>query len=113
MSTEVIKTEILINSQFLLDSVKGCNWESDPVAQSFIDHVSYRDGKVTVRFLDEESEKITRSLTTADLARGLSKAIESGARHCGSYINLDYDEWDACVGTAILQFALFGEEIYG
>lgn len=110
---ETIKVEFMVDEKLLLNAFKGCNWESDPVAGSFIFDGEYTKNGINLSYQTPDANEATAELTTTDLARGLSMAISAGANHCGEDITVDFDEWDACVGTAILQFALFGEEVFG
>lgn len=47
-----------------------------------------------------------------NLANGYARALNEGARHCGTY-SLSMDDPDSCFGDIVLQYAVFGEMIYG
>jgi hypothetical protein len=110
-----IKVQFHINDKSLVDYFMGCNWEQDPVAREFVKSYEYKYGDTQfpiTYYAEPDGKLVTRVLTAQDIADGLSKAIEGGTYHCGEPITADYEDWDACVGTAILQFALYGEEVY-
>jgi hypothetical protein len=50
------------------------------------------------------------TVTVRDLAEAYVNMKQDGWHHCGKY---DVDEQDACTGDALLQFATFGELVYG
>ena len=116
MKMSTIKIEFYVSRSKLMDNFMGCNWEQDPVAREFVCYYEYRDGdtRFPITYLNEEGTgEITRFIDADDIANALSSAICAGASHCGERIGLEFDDWDACVGTAILQFALYGGELYG
>jgi hypothetical protein len=115
MEMSTIKIEFYVSRSKLMDNFMGCNWEQDPVAREFVQYFEYRDGdtRFPITYLNEKEEEITRWIDADDIANGLSSAICNGASHCGERIGLEFDDWDACVGTAILQFVLFNTELYG
>lgn len=51
-------------------------------------------------------------VTVEDLRLGFEKALAKGQTHCGSY-PLDIEDADACFGDMIIQYAIFGELVYG
>jgi hypothetical protein len=111
-----VKIEFEVSEEKLMRDFMGCNWEQDPVARGFIHSYEYAlgDSEFIVTYEDENNDYglNTTSLTVQDIADGWAKAISSGAYHCGEAIGLDSEDWDACVGTAILQYAIYGEELY-
>jgi hypothetical protein len=60
---------------------------------------------------DLEEEK-WHKVSVEDLRIGFEKAIAKGQTHCGSY-PLDVEDYDACFGDMIIQYAIFGELVYG
>jgi hypothetical protein len=110
-----VKIEILISEDKLMNDFMGCNWEQDPVARGFVHHYERKlgDTKFLITFEDEHSGLSTRLILVDDIAKAWGELVASGAEHCGELIGLDSEDWDACVGTAILQQILYGEEIYG
>ena len=62
-------------------------------------------------FIDDEEE--WRDVTLEDLARGYAIAVKENAKHCGSYSVADLSDPDECTGDTLLQYAVFGELIYG
>ena len=74
------------------------------------------DGKITpnpqpVRVYDSIEEK-SYVVEVDDLRRGYELAIKAGQTHCGGY-PLDTEDYDACFGDFIVQYAIFGKLIYG
>jgi hypothetical protein len=58
----------------------------------------------------EHDEMKWHNVTLDKLARGYVKLKTDGWTHCGGH---HIDEEDACTGAAILQQAIFGEQVYG
>jgi hypothetical protein len=74
------------------------------------------DGEITpnpqpVRIYDSIEEK-SYVVEVDDLRRGYELALQAGQTHCGSY-SLDTEDYDACFGDMIVQYAIFGKLIYG
>ena len=63
-----------------------------------------------VRIYDNIGEK-SYVVEVEDLRRGYELAIKAGQTHCGSY-PLDTEDYDACFGDMIIQYAIFGELTY-
>ena len=61
--------------------------------------------------LEDEEDK-WHVVTLEDLRTGFEKALNAGQTHCGSY-PLDIEDADACFGDFVVQYAVFGELIYG
>jgi hypothetical protein len=51
------------------------------------------------------------TITLRQLADAYGKALNNGETHCG--VSLSFDDSDACFGDIVLQYACFGEMIYG
>jgi len=82
------------------------DWQAVP-AQTAVE-VIYDDPE------GEEGEMTGLTVVTVeDLANAYSKILSEGLYHCGGLVSPDLDEWDACVSDYVLQFAIFGELIYG
>ena len=64
-----------------------------------------------VKIYDAEEGK-THVVTVEDLRRGYELALKAGQTHCGSHA-LDPEDYDACFGDMIIQYAIFGKLIYG
>lgn len=62
-------------------------------------------------FIDDDQD--WRTVTIADLVRGYGIAVQNNAHHCGGYLVADLDDPDECTGDTLLQYAVFGELIYG
>jgi hypothetical protein len=63
--------------------------------------------------LHDYQEEKWHTVTLEDLAKGYRLALEHKSTHCGHYSVTDLDEADACTGDIILQYAIFGEVVYG
>ena len=75
------------------------------------------NGKITpipqpVRVYDGEDNNKSYVVEVDDLRRGYELAIKAGQTHCGGY-PLDTEDYDACFGDFIVQYAIFGKLIYG
>ena len=75
-----------------------------------------KDGKIVpnpqpVRVYDSIGEK-SYVVEIEDMRRGYELAIKAGQTHCGGY-PLDTEDYDACFGDMIIQYAIFGELTYG
>ena len=82
------------------------DWEAEPVQTAV--EVIYDDPE------GEEGEMTGRTVVTVeDLAKAYSKMLSEGLYHCGELVSPDLGEWDSCVSDYVLQFAIFGELIYG
>jgi hypothetical protein len=51
------------------------------------------------------------TVTLAQLVEAYGKALSNGETHCG--VSLSLDDSDECFGDIVLQYAVFGEMIYG
>ena len=61
---------------------------------------------------DEGEDELTwHTITLQHLAESYAKALSNGETHCG--VSLSFDDADACFGDIVLQYACFGEMIYG
>jgi hypothetical protein len=67
------------------------------------------DYKVTITH-DEVDGKTKKTLTANDLAQAFAKLTFDGWAHCGG---CTIDDPDACVVDAVLQQAIFGEQVFG
>ena len=70
---------------------------------------------VTVTFDNpvEGPEEITRDVTAEHLVEAYANLIKDQKYHCGTIVPIDLEEWDSCVSDYVLQYALFGELVYG
>jgi hypothetical protein len=67
-----------------------------------------------VTHLRKSGNSYTRTIVTIDMIKkGFTKAIANNAMHCGKYIIADLEDYDACFAPVILQYAIFGEVIFG
>jgi hypothetical protein len=61
---------------------------------------------------DESDGEVTwHSITLRQLADAYGKALSAGETHCGE--SLSMADADACFGDIVLQYACFGEMLYG
>lgn len=51
-------------------------------------------------------------LNINDLARGYKKAREAHQTHCGHF-SINIEDADACFGDMVIQYAIYGELVYG
>jgi hypothetical protein len=63
------------------------------------------------RVYEDEEEK-WHDVSLEQLRMGFEKAMIDNATHCGGY-PLKLDDYDACFGDTVIQYAVFGEMIYG
>ena len=99
----------------------GSGWEIDPVINSFVTGYRFlgntdwdKVGEVEINYYGEDSIETTSVLTIKDIERALDIALKHPYYHvpCGGKIDTDFDDWDACVGSLIIQLAIFGKEVY-
>lgn len=109
-----------LTDQDLWENFFGCGFEYDPVIMGYTDALEFVSGdwdtpgvvKLHLQDGDTGEDLGTFDLTASEIRRGLKIAIEKGAHHCGSAITEDVNDWDSCVGDAILQHAIWGDFIY-
>lgn len=75
-----------------------------------------KDGELTpnpqdFKVFDIEENK-WHFVSVEDLRLGFEKALAKGQTHCGNY-PLDIEDNDACFGDMVVQYAIFGELVYG
>jgi hypothetical protein len=63
------------------------------------------------RVYEDEEEK-WHNVSLEQLRIGFEKAMIENATHCGGH-TLDLEDNDACFGDIVVQYAVFGELIYG
>jgi len=63
------------------------------------------------RVYEDEEEK-WHDVSLEQLRIGFEKAMIENATHCGGH-TLDLEDNDACFGDIVIQYAVFGELIYG
>jgi hypothetical protein len=124
MNDQVASSRMLgVSEDDFLKAFWGCGWESDPLAfefvlsftrmPDFLKAIQKPTFELGVSYIDEDGKKANAYLRPKDLMKAFSDCLDRGCWHCGEPVSLDLDDWDACVGTMILQVALYGEEIYG
>lgn len=60
-----------------------------------------------------ENDTIKKILTPGEITRAFSKLVELGFTHCSGYPIQDLDHSDECTSDLVLQFATYGEIIWG
>jgi hypothetical protein len=113
-------TKILIcfakDKNDLWSEVFGSGWEHSPwwVDIDLGEGGWEKHGTAVIEYLNpddpEEVKALTKTITVVDLANAVSALTEIGWTHCGG--NAIHDS-DWCTSDAVLQFAVFGEFIYG
>lgn len=77
--------------------------KNDPCYEDVMAEILERGGKLNI--WDREEDK-DHPMTIEDLKKGIKLHLENGA-------STDMDDWDANDGDAVIQYAAFGEIIYG
>lgn len=77
--------------------------KDDPCYEDVMAEILERGGKLNI--WDREEDK-DHPMTIEDLKKGVKLHLENGA-------STDMDDWDANDGDAVIQYAAFGEIIYG
>ena len=106
---------------------------SKAVKESFIQYYDsgliYRDNRlvnwscklstaisdVELEYIDEDEKTHKQFYSAYDLAGALSTAMAKGYNHspCGGKIDMDFSNYDSCVGDLLLQVMVYGELVYG
>ena len=60
-----------------------------------------------------DGEIIRKIITPNEIGQAFAKLVELGFTHCSGYPVQDLDNSDACTADLILQFATYGEVIWG
>lgn len=61
----------------------------------------------------EDLTLIKKILTPGEITRAFSKLVELGFTHCSGYPIQDLDHSDECTSDLVLQFATYGEIVWG
>jgi hypothetical protein len=61
----------------------------------------------------DEQEEEWKTCTLEQLGKGYELAVNAGQTHCGSCPVADLSDPDECTGDMIIQYAIFGELVYG
>lgn len=61
----------------------------------------------------DEDGYLTKQVSRLMLVEAYKNLLTDGLFHCGTPVPSDMDEWDACCSDYVLQYALFGELVYG
>ena len=60
---------------------------------------------------EAQDESEWHTITLRQFVDAYGKALSAGETHCG--VSLSYEDADACFGDIVLQYACFGEMVYG
>lgn len=71
-----------------------------------------KPGEVQLGILDENNEKLFRTLTLEDLVTAYTLVIDKGYYHCNG-MPVDIEDMDECTSDMVLQAAMLGDVVYG
>ncbi len=116
-----VKVTVEVPAEELWSAVFGSNFESDAVNGAWLKGVRFIQGTwdvpglVELEYIDEDEKTHKQFYSAHDLAGALSMAIKRGYNHapCGGKIDMDFSNYDACVGDLLLQVMVYGELVYG
>ena len=60
-----------------------------------------------------ENDTIKKILTPGEITRAFGKLVELGFTHCSGYPIQDLENSDECTSDLVLQFATYGEIVWG
>lgn len=118
MSDDKMEVTLLVSKQLLWETL-GSGWENGYawVGIKYLGDADWNKiGRFEMSYLDAEGDEgdeevLTKEMGIEDLARGYKLAVENDFHHCGSALSLDNQ--DFCSADAILQYAIYGDLIYG
>lgn len=118
------KIQIEITNEQLWEAVWGCDgagmthW-SNKVRKPNGDDIDLwlmKDGKHVPNVQDfkvfDVWEDKWHKVTVKNLFKGFAMALKAKQTHCNGYA-LDVEDYDACFGDMIIQYAVFGKLVYG
>ena len=112
----MVTINIAVDDNELWSEVFGSGFEGESHWIERIDFVEgdwTTAGKVVIHADDYEGNTQVVPITVDDLGKALQELIKRNSKHCGGYlINATFDDWDACVGDMILQYAVWGNLVY-
>jgi len=116
-----VKVTVEVPAEELWGAVFGSNFESDSVNDAWLKGFTFVQGTwdvpglVELEYLGEDQKYHKQFYGAHDLAGALSTAIKKGYNHspCGGKIDMDFSNYDACVGDLLLQVMVYGELVYG
>lgn len=90
----------------------GLNYSATPW---WVDFIRVNDFSWDIKYCAPDDEDIvdTQRITLDDIAGALTQILSRRLWHCGEPVTTDIEDWDSCVADLILQFAVFGDEVYG
>jgi len=105
--------QVEINENEILSAVFDNLWRS---SSPWIAEYSYGGEveEVPVTYEDPDGEEpLRKTVDKFDLVRAYEKLLADGLNHCGEPVPMSLDAWDTCCADYVLQYALFGELVYG
>ena len=66
-----------------------------------------------VKYQDENYDTKTKTVSKFTFINAYRKLLADEKYHCGERVPSRLDLWDSCVSDYVLQYACFGELIYG
>lgn len=120
-TAEKVRINVEVPAEELWSAVFGSGFESDAVNDEWLTGIKFIDGSwgipgvVELTYLDEDEKPHKQFYNAHDLAGALSTAMAKGYNHspCGGKIDMDFSNYDSCVGDLLLQVMVYGELIYG
>ena len=120
-TAEKVRITVEVPAEELWGAVFGSGFESDAVNDTWLRGVRFIQGTwdvpglVELEYIDEDEKTHKQFYSAHDLAGALSTAIAKGYGHapCGGKIDMDFSNYDACVGDLLLQVMVYGELVYG
>ena len=120
-TAEKVRINVEVPAEELWSAVFGSGFESDTVNNVWLRGVRFIQGTwdipglVELEYIDEDEKTHKQFYSAHDLAGALSAAIKKGYNHspCGGKIDMDFSNYDACVGDLLLQVMVYGELVYG
>lgn len=95
-----------------IEYLRDTSW--DKFGGALLWHVPQDEDVDDDKYFGQDYQKHCDStiVTIGAIAEALSDAIMRGYAHCGDKIDLDFDNWDACVGDVLLQIVCYGDVIF-
>lgn len=64
---------------------------------------------------DDDEKRVTTVITQQMIVDGFKAAMKAGETHCGGekLLSVDDLDYDACFADFVLQYAIFGEMVFG
>ena len=120
-NAEKVRINVEVPAKELWSAVFGSGFLWDGVNDEWLMGIKFIDGAwdvpgvVELTYLDEDEKPHKQFYNAHDLAGALSTSMAKGYNHspCGCKIDMDFSNYDSCVGDLLLQVMVYGELIYG